>query len=88
MLEIEVNPIDARSVANWFIKRSLESGIEITTLRVMKLVYIAHGYSLGLIGKPLISEVTFTDKYGPIEIYLQSHIKTINLNFIATKYIL
>lgn len=57
------NPI---SVANFFIKKSLEAGQLLTPMKVVKLVYIAHGWHLGLTGKPLLNEVAQAWKYGPV----------------------
>jgi len=37
-----------------------------TLLRLLKLVYIAHGWCLGLTGKPLIGEEVQAWEYGPI----------------------
>ena len=48
-------------------------GIELSNLQVQKLVYIAHGYLLGWIGKPLISDTVQAWKYGPVieEVYAE-----------------
>ena len=37
-----------------------------TPLHIVKLVYLCHGWMLGLKGKPLISEPAVVGKYGPI----------------------
>lgn len=57
------NPI---SVANQFINRSIYDGVKITPMKVLKLVYIAHGWYLGFTKKPFISEQTEAWKYGPV----------------------
>lgn len=54
------------AVANFFIKKSLESGIPVTPMKLVKLVYIAHGWYLGLTGEPLIAEGVQAWKYGPV----------------------
>lgn len=57
------NPI---SVANQFINRSIYEGVKITPMKVLKLVYISHGWYLGFTKKPFISEQTEAWKYGPV----------------------
>lgn len=37
-----------------------------TPMKLIKLVYIAHGWSLGLFDKPLINEAPQAWKYGPV----------------------
>ena len=39
---------------------------EITTMQLLKLVYIAHGWMLGLYDKPLISDEVEAWQYGPV----------------------
>ena len=50
-------------VADYLIARS---GGTLTPLQVIKLVYIAHGYSLALLNKPLIEEAVEAWRYGPV----------------------
>lgn len=57
---------DPVAVANFFIQKSLESGLEVTPMKLLKLVYIAHGWSLGLFGEPLINEAVVAWTYGPV----------------------
>ena len=42
------------------------SEVPLTALQVIKMVYIAHGYSLALLGKPLVDEDVEAWRYGPI----------------------
>jgi len=58
-----VTPIQA---ANYFIEKSISTGIELTPMKLVKLVYIAHGWYLGLTGKPLLSEAVIAWQYGPV----------------------
>lgn len=57
------NPI---TIANYFIYKSIDEGIEMTPMKVLKLVYIAHGWNLGLRTEPLIEEQVEAWKYGPV----------------------
>ena len=50
-------------VADYLIAKSRG---RLTPLQVIKLVYIAHGYSLALLGKPLAGETIEAWRYGPV----------------------
>lgn len=56
----------AFAIANYFLQKAAESGIKLTPMKLLKLVYIAHGWHLGLTGKPLIQEEVQAWKYGPV----------------------
>jgi uncharacterized phage-associated protein len=57
------NPI---AIANYFIQKSFDTGVELTPMKLVKLVYIAHGWHLGVADSPLISEPVQAWKYGPV----------------------
>lgn len=58
---------DSIAVANYFIKKSNDSGDYMTTMKLLKLVYIAHGWHLALAdGEPLIGEKIEAWKLGPV----------------------
>ncbi len=52
----------AEAVANFFI----DVGKSITHLKIQKIVYIAHGWNLGLHNVPLIDEEVQAWRYGPV----------------------
>jgi uncharacterized phage-associated protein len=54
------------AVANYFIQKSFETGVVLTPMKLVKLVYIAHGWYLGLTGEPLLSEQVQAWQYGPV----------------------
>lgn len=54
------------SIANYFIKKSFDEGIELTPMKLLKLVYIAHGWYLGLTENPLLNEGVEAWRYGPV----------------------
>lgn len=61
--------MDAQSpfaIANYFIRKSAESGVPLTPMKLIKLVYIAHGWYLALAGKPLLGESIEAWQYGPM----------------------
>lgn len=57
---------NSRTVANRFLALAVERGDALTPMQVLKLVYIAHGWMLGLHGRPLISEEVEAWQYGPV----------------------
>jgi len=54
------------SVSNYLIGKAHSKGERITPLKLLKLVYIAHGWCLGLTGKPLLGEEALAWRYGPV----------------------
>jgi len=57
---------DARTVANELLKIAKEDGHTLTNMQLQKLVYIAHGYSLAILHKPLIKQSVEAWRYGPV----------------------
>lgn len=53
---------DSIALANFFIERGEKERIEVTLLKLVKLVYIAHGYLLALTGKSYLNK-----KYDRVE---------------------
>lgn len=54
------------AIANYFLKKSFDTGEEITLMKIIKLVYISHGWYRGITGKDLIKESAQAWKYGPV----------------------
>jgi len=59
-------PLPSLAIANYFIGKSLAEGRSITPMKLVKLVYIAHGWHLGNFGTPLITDAVEAWKYGPV----------------------
>jgi uncharacterized phage-associated protein len=57
---------DSRTVANRFIALANAKGDALTPMQLLKLVYMAHGWMLGLVGRPLIKEEVEAWQYGPV----------------------
>ena len=62
----------ARIIADWFLARGAEEGEYFTQMKLQKLVYIAHGWTLALADKPLINEKIEAWQWGPVirELYV------------------
>lgn len=59
-------PYSSLEIANYFIKSSQRTGVELTPMKLIKLCYIAHGWCLGLYGKELLDEAVQAWQYGPV----------------------
>jgi uncharacterized phage-associated protein len=57
---------DSRQIANEVLKVAEAHANPVTPMQLLKLVYIAHGWSLGLYGRPLISDEIQAWQYGPV----------------------
>ena len=57
---------DVRTIANEFIRLASEAGHRLTNMQLQKLVYIAHGYSLAILNRPLIKQRVEAWRYGPV----------------------
>jgi Uncharacterized phage-associated protein len=57
---------DARVVANEFLRIASQSGRRLTNMQLQKLVYIAHGYTLAILSKPLVWQSVEAWRHGPV----------------------
>ena len=55
-----------KAVANWFLDRAEFDGETLSPMKLQKLVYLAHGWRLGLRGEPLLNEEVQAWDYGPV----------------------
>lgn len=53
-------------ISKEFLKLARKEGVTVAPMKLLKLVYIAHGYNLGFYKKPLISNSIEAWKYGPV----------------------
>ncbi|WP_347460883.1 type II toxin-antitoxin system antitoxin SocA domain-containing protein [Acinetobacter sp. ANC 7454] len=72
----------ALQVANRIIElgRSKTPAQHYTPMQLLKLVYIAHGWMLGICSTPLITEQVEAWKYGPVIPDLYQHVKKYGAN--------
>ncbi|BAU37863.1 uncharacterized phage-associated protein-like protein [Acetobacter pasteurianus NBRC 101655] len=66
---------DASAIANEFLRRAQNSGVNLTNMQLQKLPYIAHGWSLATLGEPLIIQQPQTWPYGPVYQDLYENLK-------------
>lgn len=59
-------PYTSIAVANYFVSKSMETGKELTPMKLLKLVYLAHGWHLAITNSPLIGEAVEAWRYGPV----------------------
>lgn len=57
---------DSKNVANRILARARDQNDTLTPMQILKLVYIAHGWMLGLYGRPLIGDEVQAWQYGPV----------------------
>lgn len=59
-------PYSATTVANRFIELASNNNKEFTPMQLIKLSYIAHGFSLAILKRPLLKESVEAWRYGPV----------------------
>lgn len=57
---------DSKAVANYLLDCAREDGETLSPMKLIKLVYLCHGWNLGLTGEPLIRENVEAWRYGPV----------------------
>ena len=57
---------DSRAVANEMLEIAREEGVTLTPMQLIKLVFFAQGWSLGLRGKRLFAHDVSAWQYGPV----------------------
>ena len=64
----------ALAIANHFLELAEDEGKSLTPMKLQKLVFLAHGWYLGVTGLPLIGERVEAWKWGPVirELYYET----------------
>ena len=65
MLRIFHRGFDSRAAANFIVELSLRKKTRINSLTLSNYVYLAHGWTLGYSGKPLINDPVMAGRFGP-----------------------
>ena len=82
---------NALSVANYFIDLARNDNMEIKPLRLIKLVYIAHGHMLAMLGRSVLDprfDTVEAWKYGPVVPSVYHSFKYFRNNPITDKTVL
>jgi len=69
------NTFDARGVANKILHIANASDINLTSMQLIKLVYLAHGWSLVLFDRPIVKGNPEAWQYGPVYPSIYEHVK-------------
>lgn len=57
---------DSRAIANLFVDKARKAKKQLTIMELVKYVYLAHGWTLGLTDAPLIKDKVEAWQYGPV----------------------
>lgn len=57
---------DTKAVTNYILDRAEASGIEVSPMKLLKLLYYSHGWHLALTNEPLLNEYIEAWQYGPV----------------------
>lgn len=76
---------DANKVANKFMDLAFNEGKRFTPMQILKLVYIAHGWMLGIYEEPLIEDEIQAWQYGPVIPNLYKDVKEFRDNKITSR---
>lgn len=66
---------DARGVANYFLDRAQQRGIEMTAMTLLKVLYFAHGWHLAKYGRPLVAQPFEAWQHGPVNRVVYDQLK-------------
>lgn len=72
-------------IANYFIGLSLQNNDPLTPMKLLKLVYFAHGWYLATYGKPLIDEKIEAWAFGPVIPSIYHAFKKYGVNYITER---
>ena len=59
-------PYSSKAIANLFLEIARADGSTLSQMKLQKLVYMAHGWNLAILGTPLIEDTVEAWQYGPV----------------------
>ena len=77
--------VSAHAIANAFITLSEAQRRPLTNMQVQKLVFLAHGYTLGLYDRPLYFDNTHAWQWGPVTPKLYKSLQKFGSGFVTSK---
>jgi len=63
-LALQAEAVSCESVANHFLEQASREGRALTALQMNYLLYLAHGWHLAYLGKPLLRDWFWADRHG------------------------
>lgn len=61
-----MGPYNSKDMAQYVVDRRKENNDTVTPLQLMKIVYLCHGWLLGIKGRPLVNDAFEAWQYGPV----------------------
>ena len=58
--------LSSLTVADYLLAKTEQESFSLTPMQIIKLVYLCHGWMLGLHGRPLIADDVEAWRYGPV----------------------
>ena len=66
LTETRFNTFDAREIANKLLQLSNAENLPLTSMQLLKLVYLVHGWSLAMFDEPIVRNNPQAWQYGPV----------------------
>lgn len=76
---------DARGIANYMLYRADASGLDVTVMTLLKVLYFAHGWHLAKYGQPLVGQPFEAWRHGPVNRVVYDQLKDCGANPIRSK---
>lgn len=74
---------ESKAVANYFLSLAKNDCIDVSPMKLLKILYYAHGWHLAISGRPLLDEKVEAWKFGPVVPSVYHEFKGFGLNPIS-----